>query len=138
MEAPLSARAALVQALVVPGYGAELVERLRGATGGRMRVSMGSIYPALRGLETRGLVRSRLVRARRGAGRPRRYFELTLRGVAARNSERRAVAALFRLDVGPSSREPAARIGDRLTRCSRASASALELRRRILDGRGGE
>ena len=133
MEAPLSARAALVQALVIPGYGVELIQRVRRATRGLMRVSMGSVYPALSRLEAEGLVRSWLVRARPGAGRPRRYFELTLPGVAARNAERRAVAALFGVEERRLPRESARLIGERLRRCSKASASLRTLRRRLLE-----
>ncbi len=137
VEAPLSARAALLQALVVPGYGLELIERIRRATRGLMRVGMGSLYPTLRALEGEGLVRSRLLRARPGAGRPRRYFELTLAGVGARNAERRAVAALFRVGEDRLRRESARLIEERLRRCLSASASVSNLRRRVREEQGG-
>src|SRR5574341_1438418 len=82
VETPLSARAALLQALRVPGYGLELMKRVHDSTGGVVGLRMGSIYPALRALEGEGLVRCLRVAARR-KGRPRRYYELTPRGVRA-------------------------------------------------------
>jgi PadR family transcriptional regulator, regulatory protein PadR len=137
MEAPLSARTALVQALYVSGYGIDLIERVRRTTYGRVRLSMGSIYPALRRLQREGFVVSRLVRARPGPGRPRRYFELTPRGVAVRDAERRALAALFRVEDHRIPRESPRLIGERLRRCSSTSTSALSLRRRVLEEQGG-
>jgi DNA-binding PadR family transcriptional regulator len=136
MEVPLSARAVLLQVLVLPGYGAELIERVRRATRGVMGLSTGSLYPALERLAAEGLARSRAGGAPRGAGRPRRYFELTLAGVAARDSQRRAVAALLRIGDDPLRGDSAELVGERLRRCARASASVLGLRRLVVDAEG--
>ena len=57
MDTPLSARAALLQALAIAGYGMELIERVRRDTHGHVRLRMGSVYPALGRLERERLVR---------------------------------------------------------------------------------
>ena len=80
MRNPFSAKAALLQALTTgPGYGLELLERISDRTGDRVRLRLGSLYPALRALQQEGLVRS-WDRSRR-RGRPRRYYELTIKGI---------------------------------------------------------
>jgi DNA-binding PadR family transcriptional regulator len=61
-----------------PAYGYELATRFRKMTGGHIRVSYGTIYPFLRKMERRGLIRSRRDRKSR-----RVYYELTARGVSA-------------------------------------------------------
>ena len=60
-------------------YGYELAARFRKMTGGHMRISYGTIYPFLRKMERRGLIRSR-----RDRGSRRVYYELTGRGMNAR------------------------------------------------------
>lgn len=127
----MTAHAALLQSLDVPGYGLELIERVRRRTGGRIRLRMGSVYPALKALEARGLVRGRPT-GRRTKGRPRRYYELTVRGVSAAAAQR---AVLFGL-LGDRSRGPALDVDagamiERLQRGSRLSAAALELQHRL-------
>jgi PadR family transcriptional regulator PadR len=62
-----------------PAYGYELAGRIRKMCGGHMRVSYGTIYPFLRKMERRGLIRSRRDRNSR-----RVYYELTGRGMSAR------------------------------------------------------
>lgn len=62
-----------------PAYGYELADRIRKMSGGHMRVSYGTIYPFLRKMERRGLIRSRRDRNSR-----RVYYELTERGMSAR------------------------------------------------------
>lgn len=61
-----------------PAYGYELASRFRKMTGGHIRVSYGTIYPFLRKMERKGLIRSRRDRKSR-----RVYYELTERGVVA-------------------------------------------------------
>jgi PadR family transcriptional regulator, regulatory protein PadR len=131
VETILSARAALLLALDLPGYGLELIERLRRLTSGRTRLGPGSVYPALNRLEREGLVRSRAVRAR-GAGRPTKYFELTARGVAVRRAERDALLGLLRAHAGAGPATDPARARQRLERCAAVSDAAVELRRRVL------
>ena len=82
MDQPVSAKAALLQALISkPGYGLDLIERVKDRTNGALLLHQGSIYPALRALEREGLLRSwdGETTPERG-GRPRRYHELTAEG----------------------------------------------------------
>ena len=101
----ITARTALLQALREgPGYGRELVRRIRRASAGRLRFAEGSIYPALRRLDAARLVRSwGVVPGRRRGGRARTYYELTERGVRASEADR---AALLRLAAPESPRLP--------------------------------
>jgi len=101
----VTARTALLQALREgPGYGRDLVRRVRKASAGRLRFAEGSIYPALRSLEAARLVRSwAVVPGRRRGGRARTYYELTERGVRASESDR---AALLRLAAPAPLRMP--------------------------------
>jgi DNA-binding PadR family transcriptional regulator len=63
-----------------PAYGYELATRFRKMTGGHIKVSYGTIYPFLRKMEQKGLIRSRREQKSR-----RVYYELTARGVSARD-----------------------------------------------------
>jgi PadR family transcriptional regulator len=130
----LTARAALLQALTFPGYGTELISRVRLATGGLVRLRMGSVYPALKALEQKGFVRGQTVRPVR-AGRPRKYYELTSAGVAAANGERAALAGLLRTTRREPSLQEKVRMCERLLRSARLSASVGLLRARVLAGR---
>ena len=135
MEAPLSARAALLQALTVPGYGLDLIDRVSRASGGRVRLRIGSVYPALLFLERHGLVRRRSVAAR-GRGRPRGYYELTVRGVQAARDEREAVLGLLRSTAAPVPGPPASPMIERLRSCSDLSTAVLELQRGMREASG--
>jgi DNA-binding PadR family transcriptional regulator len=75
-------------------YGVAIADELR-TTAGR-RVLLAAIYTALRRLEERGLVASRLGEptAERG-GRAKRYFSLTGAGLAAVRDTRRALEAMW-------------------------------------------
>jgi DNA-binding PadR family transcriptional regulator len=125
MDTPLSARAALLQALMVPGYGLELIERVRRGSGGRVRLRMGSVYPALQALERGGLVRRRAVRLQ-GRGRPRRYYELTVAGVRAAAEQRDALLGLL---VSAPQEAPTDfdAMRERLRACSDLSSAVLRL-----------
>jgi PadR family transcriptional regulator, regulatory protein PadR len=127
MDTPVSARAALLQVLTYPGYGLDLIERIRRRTGGRVAMHQGSVYPALRQLEGEGLVRCRTEPT--GVGRPRKYYELTVKGVRAAEQVRALLAAM----LGPTAPAPApasdAAIADRLRRCAEVSAASLALAR---------
>jgi PadR family transcriptional regulator, regulatory protein PadR len=59
---------------------------------------MGNTYPALRELETEGLVKSWEAdpTPERG-GRPRRYYKLTAAGQRAATEQKQAIAGLFGL-----------------------------------------
>jgi DNA-binding PadR family transcriptional regulator len=58
-----------------PAYGYELAERFRKMTGGHIRVSYGTIYPFLRRMERKGIIRSK-----KDESKGRVYYELTQRG----------------------------------------------------------
>jgi DNA-binding PadR family transcriptional regulator len=63
-----------------PAYGYELAARFRKMTGGHIKVSYGTIYPFLRRMERRGVIRSR---KHQTSGRV--YYELTRRGKEAQD-----------------------------------------------------
>ena len=58
-----------------PAYGYELAERFKKMTGGHIRVSYGTIYPFLRRMERKGIIRSK-----KDASSGRVYYELTRSG----------------------------------------------------------
>jgi DNA-binding PadR family transcriptional regulator len=132
----LTARTALLQALACPGYGVDLIERVRQATGGVVRLGMGSVYPALKALEGERLLRCQTVPPVGRAGRPRKYYELTAAGVVAANREREALAGLLRARRGAPTAGDVRRMQERLRRSARVSASAGRLRGRVLARRG--
>jgi PadR family transcriptional regulator, regulatory protein PadR len=97
MDSPVTARAALLQALVRgPGYGLDLIERVKKQTGGKLSLGQGSVYPTLRDLEREGLLESYEGEPvpERG-GRPRRYYRLNAAGAKAAMEQREAVIGLF-------------------------------------------
>ena len=106
MESPVSAQAALLQALTEGrAFGVELAERVEKRTNGKIKVGPGRLYPALRSLEKAGLVESvegEPLEVRRG--RPRRYYKLTADGVRAANAQRVSIASLFRVVLGVAGR----------------------------------
>ena len=59
-----------------PAYGYQLAARFRKMTGGHIKVSYGTIYPFLRRMERKGVIRSREDRTS-----ARVYYELTQRGI---------------------------------------------------------
>jgi DNA-binding PadR family transcriptional regulator len=132
MRIPLNARTAVLLALDRPGYGLQIIERVRQHTGGHVRLRLGSVYPALRRLREQGLVRSW------GApnpkrGRRRHYYELTPKGVAAARAQAEAIRGLLpRVPSTPPARE-LGRMRDRLRECAEISAFLLDLRRRTLE-----
>ncbi|WP_437982940.1 PadR family transcriptional regulator [Sorangium sp. So ce117] len=97
MDAPVTAKAALLQALVSgPGYGLDLIERVKKQTNGGLVLGQGSVYPALRELERDGLLDSYECEPvpERG-GRPRRYYRLNALGAKAAMEQREVVWGLF-------------------------------------------
>jgi PadR family transcriptional regulator PadR len=127
MATPLSTETALMLALLQgPSYGLDLIERIRSRS--RIRLPQGAVYPALRNLRRRGLLRRWTVKPP-GKGRPRTYYELTPRGVAAAHTEREAIAR-----IGSAQRPAAYSRGEllamrgRLMECGEVSEAALWLR----------
>jgi DNA-binding PadR family transcriptional regulator len=128
MATPLSAETALMLALLRgPSYGLDLIERIRLRS--RIRLPQGAVYPALRNLGRRGLLRRWTVKPP-GTGRPRTYYELTPRGVAAAQAQREAIAR-----IGSTQRRAAyshqeiLTMRARLIECGEVSEAALWLRR---------
>jgi PadR family transcriptional regulator, regulatory protein PadR len=65
-------------------YGLQIPKAMEEASGKRHKLSIGSLYPTLHGLEEKGLIESRWGdegRAERGGAR-RRYYKLTRSGIA--------------------------------------------------------
>ena len=81
--AMVTARTAVLLALRRgPVYGRELIRRIGRVTGGRMRLSEGTVYPALRALRDARLVAAwNVVPGRKRGGRSRVYYELRCAGV---------------------------------------------------------
>jgi DNA-binding PadR family transcriptional regulator len=128
VAAPLSTETALMLALLQgPGYGLHLIERIQSRS--RIRLPQGAVYPALRNLERRRLLRRWTVKPP-GPGRPRIYFELTPRGVGAAQAQREAIARIgsARRPEAYSRREILA-MRRRLIECGEVSAAASWLRR---------
>ncbi|WP_438005061.1 PadR family transcriptional regulator [Sorangium sp. So ce321] len=93
----MTAKAALLQALVSgPGYGLDLIERVKKQTNGGLVLGQGSVYPALRELEREGLLDSYEGEPipERG-GRPRRYYKLNAMGARAAMTQKDVVVGLF-------------------------------------------
>ncbi len=106
MDVPVSAKAALLQALIDGcSFGLELVELVKARTGGRIVLGDASVYPALRALEKEGLLRSwdGDPLPERG-GRPRRYYELTSDGLRTARENREMVKGLFLKPVAARTR----------------------------------
>lgn len=97
MESPFTAKAALLQALIRgPGFGLELIDRVREHTRGHIKLHQGTIYPLLRDMEADGLLASYEGEPmpERG-GRPRRYYKLTAVGARTALDHREAAVGLF-------------------------------------------
>jgi DNA-binding PadR family transcriptional regulator len=136
MHAILSAEAALLDALYQgPGYGLELIQRVKRRCRGQVRLGPGNAYPALARLTKRALVRSWEIR--RGAGRPRRYFELTPRGIDATVAQRRLLHDLVQRPSAarPISERERTAMAERLDECAELSELALSLREQLLERR---
>lgn len=93
----LDTQTALLQVLIQgPSYGLELIERVASATNGRIKIGQGRVYPVLRDMEAAGLVTSHdgePVPER--VGRPRRYYELTAKGLRVARADATALAGLL-------------------------------------------
>ena len=107
----------------------ELAERIRRLTRGRVKVSPGSVYPALRALARQGLVKRSAGPTPRAAGRPRQDYELTARGRSVRRAQGEAVAALFGAAPDERAVVDVRLMQERIRSCADLSAFALELRR---------
>jgi DNA-binding PadR family transcriptional regulator len=133
VEVRLNGRTALLQTLLEgPGYGLELIGRVRTRSAGRIRLRQGVVYPALAELERDRLVRGWSVPLASG-GRPRRYYELTPAGFLAAQSEREALSGLLRQAPRAAATAPElARMRERILECSELSEFAMSLREQAL------
>ena len=88
---------ALLQALLSgPGYGLELIERVKERTQGKVTLNQGNTYPALRALEREGFVESyKSEGPQERGGRPRIYYRLTGEGLRAAREIRETGLLLF-------------------------------------------
>ena len=78
-----------------PVYGRELIRRIGRATGGRMRLSAGTVYPTLRALRAARLVAAwSVVPGRKRGGRSRVYYELTVAGVRQAETDASALVEI--------------------------------------------
>jgi len=114
-----------------PVYGRELIRRIGSVTDGRVRLSAGTVYPALRALRAARLVAAwSVVPGRKRGGRARVYYELTVAGVRRAETEARALVELAntgrRVSVTTSVTREAMR--ERLVRVAELAAAAAQLR----------
>lgn len=79
------------------GYGAEIKERVRARTKGRLVIKDGSLYTVLRRMEGDGLVYGCEGAEKSRNGRPPRYYELTSSGLKAAREQFDIVTGLFNL-----------------------------------------
>jgi PadR family transcriptional regulator PadR len=122
-------RSFVLQALVTPAHGLEVIRRLRERSSDAYRASPGSIYPALHLLEQQGLVRSWKGPSPERGGRRRRYYELTLDGVRAAEEQRAALGRLVSLGSTRFGSSEAALASRRVGRCLELSAFLIGVRR---------
>ena len=121
--------ALFVELLHGPGYGLDLIERVRVRGGGRIRLRQGVVYPTLRELRRRKLLLSWSV-ATPGSGRPRTYYDLGPQGLALAQAHREAIAGLAGKPTSPRpTRHELAMMRRRLFECGEVSEAATWLRR---------
>lgn len=110
-----------------PAFGLKLIARVEERSSGRIRLNRGGTYPALRKLESEGLVRG-WIRATGATGRPRRYYELTPRGIAEVERVRDVLDGLLRPSGAPVVASELRRMAHRVERSGQVSALAMDLR----------
>ena len=78
-----------ILALLAEGrrYGFEIIEELKGRTGGYLDLKEGTLYPALHRMEKQGLLVSQWV-IQEGAGSPRKYYSITPDGARSLENAR--------------------------------------------------
>ena len=99
----LSAESLVLLALANgPAAGSEIAEMARPLIGEPRALGAGTLYPALRRLRSAGVVRSWAEDERSRVGRPRRFNELTARGVQTLAEQR----SLLRTLASPARETP--------------------------------
>lgn len=95
----VSCQTALLQAFMEgPSYGLELIERVSTKTDRRLRLLMGSVYPALASLNREGLIQLHARQDWQRRGRPSVCYVLTSKGWRVAEEARRTAALLFGLN----------------------------------------
>jgi PadR family transcriptional regulator PadR len=98
----IETRVALLQAFTHgESYGLEIIERVKNLTNGKVNIVQGRVYPALRALETEGLLESYdgpPLPERNG--RPRRYYRITAAGERVARQDAKALYALLKPALG--------------------------------------
>ena len=121
--------ALVVELLRGPGYGLDLIERVRVQGGGRIRLRQGVVYPTLRDFRRGKLLRSWSV-ATPGSGRPRTYYDLAPEGIALARAYRDAIAGFVGKTKSPHpTRRELEKMRKRLLQCGEVSEAATWLRR---------
>ena len=110
-----------------PEFGLELIARVEARSRGRIRLNRGGTYLALRRLEREGLVRG-WMHPTGASGRPRRYYELTPRGIADVEDIREVLDRLLGSSRVRIVAADARRMAERVERSGRLSALALQVR----------
>jgi len=124
----LGARTVLLLALSEgPEFGLELISRVEALSRGRIRLNRGGTYLALRKLEREDLVRG-WMRPTGASGRPRRYYELTPRGIAEVEDIREVLDRLLGSSRVRIVAAEARRMAERVERSGHLSVLALQVR----------
>ena len=110
-----------------PEFGLELIASVEARSRGRIRLNRGGTYLALRKLEREGLVRG-WIRPTGASGRPRRYYELTPRGIAKVEETREVLDHLLGSSHARVAAAEARRMADRVKRSGHLSGLALQVR----------
>lgn len=74
-------------------YGFEIIEQLRGSSGGYLDLKEGTLYPALHRLEKQGLLTAEWV-IEEGGAPPRKYYSITAQGRKSLEDARREWKAM--------------------------------------------
>ena len=98
----IDTRLALLQAFTHgESYGLEIIDRVKRLTKGEVTIPQGRVYPALRDLESEGLLESYdgpPLPERNG--RPRRYYRITAAGQRVAKQDARAILGLLKPALG--------------------------------------
>jgi len=111
-----------------PSSGVGIMDRLRSAGPGSPDPRAGTLYPLLGQLEKEGLVRSWVERERFGVGRPRRFVELTTRGLVELDRVGEQLRRFAARPPRPAPPMTGSRMRTNLRRAFRVSTFARRLR----------
>ena len=76
-------------------YGLELASKIEEKTAGKIALGPGTLYPALRNLESSGFATSREVAEKNRGGRPKVFYSLTSAGKKSANGLSSALRGLL-------------------------------------------